>query len=361
MSELPATGPALLDLRWGQTVDEGPDGVVARDLWPHTEQQEADGYLHPGVAAAAVLGALDKTVGAPTGITSVAVAFDAPVPLGMDLRALVDPTEDVAPRVVLEVAGRPEIDDDPTWTAVRGTVGTQPAVDPPNLGALRAAADAPVPDGQEHELYARCYVCGQDNPRGLQLLPGWQAPDTVLTAFLTPDEMTEDGRVPPTMVASLLSCPTLWACRDDLDELDAVAALTTTYEVRFLEEVPATGTLRTVGMAGESGDGTLRGTSALVSEDGTVHAVGTATWATLDEVPAREPGRPDPVSAHTPLKGGRPEGRSEDDWGRPLPGRRATTGPRSERAGDHDRRPAMGIPVDRDDPSEPRRSVRDED
>lgn len=358
MTTQPTTGPALLDIRWGQTTTQLPDGRVARELYPHTEHQETEGYLHPGIAAAAVLGAIEKTVGSASPATSAGIAFDAPVPLGMDLRVLVDEeTNDVE----IEVHERADIEQEARRTVVRGTVGSGSAAEPPNAGALRAAAIAPVPEGQEHTLHAGCYVCGQDNPNGLQLLPGWAAPDTVVTAFLTPDSMVEGGTVPAPMIATLLSCPTLWAGRDHLDEVDAGGALTTTYEVQFLEEVPAAASLRTVGIAGAHGDDTLRGSSALVAEDGTIHATATATWALLDEAPTREPGRPDPASAQTPLKGGRPEGRSSGDWGQPLPGRRETTGPRSERAGDHDRRPHMGIAVERDDPREPRRSVREDD
>lgn len=357
MTDLPVTGPALLDLRWGQTVDEREDGWLARDLYPHTQHQEADGYLHPGIAAAALLGAVENTVGTAGPPGSVAIAFQAPVPLGMDLRAVVDPGDDGPTAVALEVTGRPGIEDDPVRVVARGTVADDRELELPNEGAFRSAAIAPVPEGSEHELYGRCFVCGQDNPQGLQLLPGYQAPDTVVTAFLTSDEMAEDGRVPPTMTAALLSCPTLWACKDPLDAMDAPAALLTTYEVHFLEDVPVNASLRTVGIAGESSDRTLRGSAALVAESGTVHAVANATWQAVDEVPARETGRPDPVSESSPRKGGRPEGRSDEDWGQPLPGRRETAGPRSERAGDHDRRDSMGIPVDRDDPAEPRRSI----
>lgn len=124
MTDLATTGPALLDLRWGQNTDERADGRIARDLYPHTQHQEADGYLHPGIAAAAVIGALDKTVGAPAEIGSVAIGFEAPVPLGMDLRAVVDQAAgDGGRAVTFEVIDRSDREHQPVHALGRGTIG----------------------------------------------------------------------------------------------------------------------------------------------------------------------------------------------------------------------------------------------
>lgn len=360
MTDLAVTGPPLLDLRWGQQFDVRPDGRQERAFFPKTLHQEADGYLHPGVAAAAVIGAAEKVGGLPDPLGSVAVSFEAPVPLGMDLVAVVDVDGDT-PTVDIEVFERVDIEDRVIRTLLHGSFGTEQDHDIPNEGAFRAAAISPVPEDVEHELYPRCYVCGQENTQGLRLLPGWQAPDTVVSGFLPSEQMGEDDRVPATMTAALLSCPTLWACKNQLDELGAPAALLTTYEVRFLETAPVGAALRTVGIAGARDGRRLHGASALIGEDGRLYAVATASWAAIDEVPAREPGRPDPASVRSPLKGGRPEAHSDADWGQPLPGRRETAGPRSERPSDRDDREAMGIPVERSDPSEPRRSITDDE
>lgn len=357
MTNLAVQGPPQLDLRWGQRSEERTDGRLQRAFHPRTEHQEADGYLHPGVTAAAVIGAAQMTVGLPAPLRSVAIDVRAPVPLGMDLAAVVDPTRDGGPTVELRVLERPELEDEPWRTAVHGSLDAEGRVELPNEGALRSLATVPVPEPQEHELYPRCFVCGQGNGQGLHLLPGWYAPDTVVSAFTASENMAEDGALPPAMVAALLSCPTLWACGSQLEELGAAAALLTTYEVHFLEPASASTQLRTVGLAAPRSDDLLTGSSALIGEDGRVHAVANASWQALDELPGRDPGRPDPARAFHPKKAGRPQERSDEGWGEPLPGRRETAGPRSERPGDHDRRDAMGVPVERDDPSRPSRSI----
>lgn len=79
------------------------------------------------------------------------------------------------------------------------------------------------------------------------------------------------------MVAAQLSCPTLWACHQQLEAVGGAAALLATYEVRFFAEVPGSVQLRTVGMAGEPTDGMLHGTSALIAESGEVDAVAGAS------------------------------------------------------------------------------------
>lgn len=357
MTDLPATGPAVLDLRWGKELEQRPDGRLQRALFPRRHQQEADGYLHPGVAAACVIGAVEKTLGLSDRPGSVAVRFDAPVPLGMDLRAVVG-SDDGTPAVRLQVEERPGVWDEPVRDLAHGLVRSGDDHEVAGAGALRSAAISPAPGGEEHDLYPRCFVCGQSNPRGLGLLPAWQTQDTVVTAFMPGAEMADgEGRVPPTMVATLLSCPTLWACREQLRNLEAPAALLATYEVRLLGTPRAGSSLRAVGLVGEADERSLHASSALVAEEGTLHAVATATWLAIEDVPGREPRRPRPGGAASPLKGGRPEERSPRDWGESLPGRREVAGPRSERPDDHDARETMDVPVAGEDPAEPRRSL----
>lgn len=62
-----------------------------------------------------------------------------------------------------------------------------------------------------------------------------------------------------------------------------------------------------------------------------MYASATGSWILVDAVPDRDPEGPVPADALMPLKAGRPEERSRDDWGEPLPGRRESPGPRSER------------------------------
>jgi len=357
MTDLVVTGPPALDLRWGQTVHERDDARYERRFFPQTHQQEADGYLHPGIAAAALISAGESSVDRPDAIGSVAIHFEAPVPLGMDLAALVGLDEEGSLDVALRIMEDPDREAEPFRIAARGWVEPRPARAIPDEGRYRALATVPVPEKVDHDLYARCFVCGQANTQGLALQPGWHAPDTVVTAFAPSEDMLVDGVLPRTMIATLLSCPTLWACADQLESAGAAAALLSSYEVRFFAEVSGTVQLRTVGLAGEPTEGMVHGTSALIGEDGRVYAAATASWELTDDVPAREPGRTDPVREFSPMKGGRAERHSDPAWGTPLPGRRETAGPRSERPGDRDDRDAMATPIGRPDPAEPRRSL----
>lgn len=359
MTDLVATGPPALDLRWGQAVEERDDARYERRFFPPTHLQEADGYLHPGAAAAAVISAAESSVDRPDAIGSVAIRFEAPIPLGKDLDAVVGLDEDGSFTVDVQVREDPDLEADPFRIAARGWIDPRPPGTLPDEGRFRALATVAVPEKVEHELYAGCFVCGQANTQGLALQPGWHAPDTVVSAFAPSEDMAVDDTLPTTMVATLLSCPTLWACREQLDAMGAAAALLADYEVRFFAEVPGSVQLRTVGLAGEPTDGMLHGTSALIGEDGRVYAAAWASWQATDEVPAREPGHPDPVHEFSPVKGGRAERHSDPSWGTSLPGRRETAGPRSERPGDHDDRDGMEAPMTPRDPAAARRSLTD--
>lgn len=356
MADLAVTGPPTLDLRWGLSVEERDDARYERRFFPKTHHQEADGYLHPGVAAAALISAVENSVDRPDAIGALAIHFEAPVPLGMDLSAIIGLDEDGFFDVDLQVIEDPDREAEPLRTAARGWIDPRPPGEVPDEGRFRALANVRVPESIDHDLYAGCFVCGKANTQGLGLLPGAHAPDTVLSAFAPSRDMTLDDTLPATMVAAVLSCPTLWACREQLETSGAAAALLSTYEVRFFEEVPGSIQLRTVGIAGDPSEDALHGTSALIGENGRVYAAAWASWQLTDDVPAREPGRTAPVHQSSPLKGGRPERHSERAWGASLPGRRATAGARSERP-DHDDRDTMGVPVTRDDPSSARRSL----
>lgn len=357
MTDLVTTGPPAIGLRWSQEAERRPDGHLQREFFPASHLHEARGYLHPGIAAAGLLGGTQLTTGLPSRVGGLSMSFEAPVPLGMDLTAVGQRAASDGLWTELQVLDRPDVREEPVRTLARGEIhppSATPSV--PDEGAFRAAASSEVPQPRGHELYRECFVCGQDNPRGLDLRPAWQAPDTVVTAFTPSQEMLEGDLLTPHMSSVLLSCPTLWACAGQLEQIGSPAALLATYEVAFLEDVRGSLQLRTVGLAGEPEDGLLHGRSALIGEDGRLYATATASWQTVDRLPAREPGRPEAARTDSVFKGGRPETGSDPDYGQPLPGRRETPGPRSERV-DHDDRDAMGLPVDQSDPSAPRRSL----
>lgn len=334
MADLSVTGPPALELRWGHHTSE-EDGRSVRAFYPETRHQEPRGYLHGGLAASAFIGAVRLTAAPDGDLTRVAIALDTPTPLGVDLRVTLEGTDDGTYGGRIEHVRDPETEDEIIEPTVRGEVffgERSPAAD---LSDARQLAAVPVPEAEDHELFAGCIVCGQDNPRGIGLLPGWHAEDRVVSAFTADARLTEgDDEVSPTAIAALLSCPTLWACAGAMDDRGAKGALLARYEAE-IHELPRVSTvLRSVGWAGEHGDRRLRGRSALIDEDGRIYADANATWVTVDEVPERDPEGPAPRSDEMPMKAGRPEERSGDDWGEPLPGRREAPGARSERPGD---------------------------
>lgn len=333
MTDLVTTGPPLLELRWGQLTEED-DGTVERSFFPASHYAGPPGYLHPGVLAAAVFGAAASSGGLPVPVSTLSVAAHRLVPLGTDLRIRADAGRDLV-GVEVRHHGPVATEDDPIDLLATGEVVGGTPVAPPNLGALRAAATVPIPDEQGDPLLAGDFVADPDVAGGLALVPGWQAPDTVVTAFLASEQMAEGGRLSPAFVAAILTSPTLAAGRDDLVAAGAAGALLTDLEVTFLRDAPTRGALRTVGLAGPADADRLRGSAGLVSEDGEVYAVAQASWSLVSEVPSREPGSPTPAHEYLPLRGGRAE-RAPEDEGQPLPGRREAPGPRSERpaAGD---------------------------
>ncbi len=335
MTDLVTTGPEILTLRWGHLTEER-DGRIEREVYPERSHQEPRGYLHGGVTASLLVGAARLTDLGPGEIGSLSVSLRRPTPLGVPLVVAVEPGDDGTHRVEVQHVLPTDTEEDAVETTVQGTVETGGRRPAPDLADVRQLAIAPVPEPEEHELFAGCYVCGQDNPEGIQLLPGWHTEGRVITSFF-PDERYVEGQrkgtLSPIVVPALLSCPTLWACRHQLDELGLPGALLAEYEVNLHEDVNVSTALRTVGFEGEPDGEKLRGVSALVDEDGRVYATAYATWVAVEEVPEREPTRPAPADEFMPDKGGRAE-RSPEDWGEPLPGRREAPGARSQRPDD---------------------------
>ncbi len=332
MADLIVTGPPALELKWGHHLTE-EDGMRQRRFFPETRHREPRGYLHGGLAAAAMLGASHLAIPAAEPATGVWVRLERPTPLGTDLRVGVshDGTDTDA---VIEHLRDPETEHELLERTARGRVRFAGRTDEPDLPDARQLAAVPAPDPEPQQLFPGCVVCGHDNPRGLGLVPGWHAEGRVVSHFVADERYAEDGSggpVSPIAVVALLSCPTLWACRHHLEAADRDAALLVSYEVRFHDDPKVPTPLRTVGWAGEPDEDTLRGASALVDGDGRVYASATASWLLVDEVPDRDPEGPVPADTLMPLKAGRPEDRSRDGWGRPLPGRREAPGPRSER------------------------------
>ncbi len=333
MANLVVTGPPILGLKWDQLRREEETGR-ARDFYPESRHQEAPGYLHAGLASAALLDAAARLYAPPQSPTFVAVELLRLTPLGHSLRIAVEQTGNGYFRGVLQNLLAPSREADPVEVAVISEIGFEGPEPAPDFADLRELALVPVPEPQEHELFAGCFVCGQDNASGLRFLPGWHADGRVVTSFYADERFTEGerkGEFSPLIVCSFLSCPTLWANKHLLDETGRTGALLTDYAVRFHTSARVGTNLRTIGIAGEPDSDTLRGVSALVDERGQVFATASATWRVVDEIPAREPGGPTPAREEMPLKGGRPEVRSPDGWGLPLPGRREDPGPRSER------------------------------
>lgn len=343
MANLVTTGAPILDLRWGQETTEREDGTE-RTFNPKARHQEPVGYLHGGVAAGAVLDAA-WTVGAPTDApTSVAVAFRRPVPLGSDLRVVVRRQDDTTFEATVEHIHDPADEADVIDEHLSGFATFTGPAPAPDFADARELAAMDLPDPERHELFAGCFVCGQDNPEGLQLVPSHVTEDRVVTRVIPDERFSEPGtdRIPPSLMSTLLSCPTLWATAHRLDELGGGGALLADYEVRFHDEPRVSTVLRTVGIEGrpdgraldQDGGRTrhrLRGLSALIDENGRLYATASGTWIVVDEVPARDLSEPVPRGEWAPLKAGRPEAHSPEDWGQSLPGRREEPGPRSVR------------------------------
>ncbi|MDQ4130538.1 MAG: hypothetical protein M3133_06050 [Actinomycetota bacterium] len=333
MANLVVTGPPILGMKWDQLRRE-EQTRRARDFYPEARHQEAPGYLHGGLASAALLDAAAGVYAPPSGPTSIAVELRRLIPLGGDLRVSVAQTDDSHFRCALQHLLEPSLEADAVEVAAVGEVrfdGYEPA---PDIADVRELTLVPVPQPQEHDLFAGCFVCGQDNGSGLRFLPGWHADGRVVISFYADERFTEGerkGELSPLVICTFLSCPTLWANKHLLDATGRQGALLSDYAVRFHGPARVGTNLRTVAIAGEPGADFLRGVSALVDEQGEVFATASASWRIVDEMPAREPGGPAPASEEMPLKGGRPGVRSPDDWGRPLPGRREDPGPRSER------------------------------
>jgi hypothetical protein len=242
--------------------------------------------------------------------------------------------DDGGVEAVIEHLRDPATEQELVERTVRGGVRFGDRAPEPDLPDARQLAGVPLPEPEPQELFAGCVVCGSDNPRGLGLVPAWHAEGRVVSSLVPDERYAEDGvggPVSPMVIAAMLSCPTLWACRHQLDASGAAGALLAAYEVRLHAEPTIPASLRTVGWAGEPDETTLRGASALVDEDGRVYASATGSWILVDEVPERDPEGPPPADTLMPLKAGRPEDRSRDGWGAPLPGRREAPGPRSER------------------------------
>lgn len=241
------------------------------------------GFLQGGLCAGALLAAARAVdpFGAPA--THIDVRLHAPTPLEERIVARVRRVEAADYEVSLTHG------DD---VLVTGSLSLAGRDAPSGVGDLRELARVPLPEPvpQTGHAFKGCWVCGYDNPDGLQLLPGWPAEGRIVTPWV-PDAWVADedtGEVAPEIVCAVLDCPTAFASWHELEASAYGAVLLAGYRVTFHEQAPvATEPLRTVAMADGADGRKLRARSALVDEEGVVYATAHGLWIAVNETPTR--------------------------------------------------------------------------
>lgn len=168
-------------------------------------------------------------------------------------------------------------------TLVAEGVPASVEIDVPESVSFEAAAEASKSFvWAESHPYPTCFVCGPQRPApdSLRIFPGAIAGRDAVAAPWVPDASLgdESGTVRPEFVWSALDCPGAFAfirSADDLVLLGRLAAKLTT-PLRYGQRYVVLGW-----PLGSEGRRLYAGT-ALFSEDGTLHAIATATWVRLE-------------------------------------------------------------------------------
>ncbi len=246
-----------------------------------------DGILQGGltaalVRAAVVAGSGEGVAPAPGDVTSVLARLQRPTPVG----ALVDATvtADGPMSFSVTIANGDEI----TATGEVDVSGPPPV---PHLPDLLELGDAPIPPARPDPRFPHCIVCGQDNPRGLHILPHPVANLGQDIAPWEPDERVDDGngRVHPVATAAVLDCPGPWAAlsRVGLDGPDESVILLAEYRVQWFAAPELGEDCRTVGLVDDITGRKARVRTALLDEQRRITAMATALHILAPAIPPR--------------------------------------------------------------------------
>lgn len=236
------------------------------------------GFLQGGLCAGVLLDAarLVDPHGAPP--TRISVRLAAPTPLDRTLDVAVARNEAASYDVALSldgtdlVAGRLEL---------QGHALSAPAAD---LASLRTA---PVPEPIDTHAFPQCWVCGDANPVGLHLLPGWSAEGRIVVPWIPRDDLGDDrGHVDPSVVCAVLDCPTAFVNAHLLEAAGYPIQLLAQFTVTFFKDLAVGTPTRCVAVSDGADGRKLRGRSAILDPDGVVYATSDALWVAVDAFPA---------------------------------------------------------------------------
>lgn len=162
MDSIGCTGSVQDDGRWvGEVVTEphlvGPPGIV-----------------QGGIASALALVAARTAVPGAPPVTSIESRLHLPTPAGVPVTVVAE-REGVGRHHVEVRAG--------DRTTATSTVVLAGHEDTPRAADLVALASGPLPAPEPQAVFGDCWVCGEDNPRGLRLAPAFARPDVVLQSW----------------------------------------------------------------------------------------------------------------------------------------------------------------------------------
>lgn len=199
------------------------------------------------------------------------VRLAAPIPLGVELEAVVDGPHG---RIVLA---------DRTLSSIRATEPFMlaPPVRPTLDQAVRARRRHPFV-GIRHPL-SDCVVCGPERTDGLRVTPGPLDDDVdVLAApFVPTDRFAVDGRVRTAAVWGALDCPSYPAAEARARRLGLLGTL----EAHQVRPIGVGEELVVVGWTVAAGGRSTRTASAILDRDGAVVASARAVWVVLRRQP----------------------------------------------------------------------------
>ncbi|MEX1162200.1 MAG: hotdog fold domain-containing protein [Nitriliruptor sp.] len=286
---IPAGPPALGAAVGADATPEG--GWLVRPFRAGPGLDGPPGILQGGLAATlpSVVARLSDPFGAP--LTSVTARLHAPTPLERELRFALRPADGVARHEVQLRDG-----DQLLVSATVELAGRDRAPAVPDLVEL---ALGELPPQQHQRTYPRCFVCGPDSPHphALRCTYGHVRDDAVALPWLAEEDLATapdprrrhdegPGTIDPVVVGAALDCPGVWAATPALTGAGYAGCLLAGMEVRWYRDAPAYEPLRLVARHDELDGRKVRVRTALIDEDGLVHAVASALHIAVAEVPS---------------------------------------------------------------------------
>lgn len=276
-------GPTGLGIHLGASVVER-EGWLVRRVLLEPGLDGPPGVLQGGLAASIGVAMARRQDPFNAPLTGIDARLYAPTPLGRPLELALRPTEQVARYEVLTL--------DHGTVLVRAEVELAGHEVAPRIADLAELAAGPLPQAQEQDAFPTCFVCGPNSrhPLSPRLLPASPQPGVQRQGWIPEDALDDgSGLIDPMLIAAVLDCPCQWVAYPRLQDDGYAGGLLAGMQLRIYADTPVFEPVRIVGRLDGSEGRKHQARSALIDDDGVVHAVASTVMIGVAQIPRLTP------------------------------------------------------------------------